>query len=162
MLKKKRKAKIYLYKPRLIELLKRPGGITAEQATTAANANLATIRRASLAELDKVVARLLDLREALRTDPSPALTDRLHALAGTVTSIAGSFGLADVQAAATSLGELIDELDNQKRTSFEAVDVHLRGLQMLRTPGLDATPQDAAAILAGLAEVVKAVSAKRA
>ncbi|MHB8286615.1 MAG: hypothetical protein ACYDD1_18330 [Caulobacteraceae bacterium] len=162
MLKKKKKAKVYAYKPRLIALLKRPGGITAEQAATAATANLAAIRRDSLAELDKVVARLLDMREALKTDPSASRTDRLHGLAATVISIAGSFELADVQAAAASLCALIDELDNQKRTNFEAVDVHLRGLQMLRTPGQETSPQDAAAILAGLADVVKAVSAKRA
>lgn len=158
---KKKKAKLSAYKPRLIALLKRPGGITAEQATMAAEANLETIRRQSLIELDKVIARLLDMREGLRTDPSPTQTEQLYALAGTITGIAGSFGLVDVQAAAASLCELIDELDLQKRDNFEAIDVHLRGLRLLRMPEQEASPADGAVILSGLADVVKTI-AKRA
>jgi chemotaxis protein histidine kinase CheA len=159
---RKKKPKIFAYAPRLIALLKRPGGLTAEQATAAANANLATIRSQSLMELDKVIARIVDMRDALRADPSPAQTDKLYGLAGTVIGIAGAFGLADVQAAAASLCELIDELDLQKRSNFDAIDVHLQGLKMLRMPGQAATPQDAAAILAGLTDVVRTVAAKRA
>jgi chemotaxis protein histidine kinase CheA len=159
---KKKKPKIFAYAPRLIALLKRPGGITVEQATAAANANLETIRRQSLVELDKVIARIVAMREPLRDAPSPELTDKLYGLAGTVIGIAGSFGLDEVQAAAASMCELIDELDLQKRVAFEAVDVHLRGLQILRSPGQETSPQNAAAVLAGLAEVVRAVSSKRA
>lgn len=158
----KKKAKLSAYKPRLVSLLKRPGGVTAEQATKAAQDNLGGIRRQSLIELDKVVAELTGMREALRTEPFAAQTDRLYALAGTVAGIAGAFGLGDVQAAASSLCELIDELDMQKRSSFEAVDVHLRGLQLLRTPGQEMSADEAAAILVGLSDVVKAVGAKRA
>ncbi len=158
----KRKAKLSAYKPRLASLLKRPGGVTAEQATKAAQDNLGSIRQQSLIELDKTVAELAGMREALKTEPFAAQADHLYALAGTVAGIAGAFGLSDVQAAASSLCELIDELDVQRRSSFEAIDVHLRGLQLLRTPGQEMSPGEAAAILAGLSDVVKTVVAKKA
>jgi chemotaxis protein histidine kinase CheA len=157
-----KKAKLSAYRPRLISLLKRPGGVTAEQATRAAQDNLETIRRQSLAELDKVVAKLAGMRETLRTEPSAAHTDQIYGLAGAVIGIAGAFGLSEVQAAASSLCELIDELDLQKRSNFEAIDVHLRGLQLLRTPGQEMSPDEAAAVVAGLIDVVKTVGAKRA
>lgn len=159
---KTKKVKIFAYAPRLIALLKRPGGLTVEQATVAANANLQTIRGQSLAELDKVITRIVDLRETLRVEPSPAHIDSLYTLAGTVIGIAGAFGLTDVQAAAASLCELIDELELQKRTNFKAIDVHLQGLKMLSMSGAAVSPQDTAAVLSGLAEVVGAVAAGRA
>lgn len=156
------KAKLFTYAPRLIAMLQRPGGVTVEEATRAADANLTTIRRQSLAELDRVIARMQAMGETLTARPSAEQTGKLYALASTVTGIAGAFTLTRVQAAACSLCELLDELNGQGRWNFEAVEVHLHGLQKLHAPEPGATDEDLDRVLSGLAEVVKAVNAGRA
>jgi hypothetical protein len=118
-------------KPRLAQLLKTPGGVPVAEALERAQKNLETIRPTCLAELQA----LLELSEArLEAMGETAGEDALAELyAVAVGGIGGGevCGAPSVDAALTSLCDLLDHLRTTGRFDRAAIGVHLNAWRLL-------------------------------
>jgi hypothetical protein len=138
-------------KPRLAQLLKMPGGLPVAEALERAQSNLEDIRPTCLAELQALLelaeARLDAIGEA---DDEEGVTE-LYAIA--VRGIGGGevVKIPAVDAALTSLCDLLDHLRTQARFDREAIAVHLKGWRLLITG--EQPPEVGRAIVEGLRKV---------
>ena len=133
--------------------LKRPGGLTLEEAVQAADAKLETIRGPVTADVHAKLDRIQALGGELLANRDDAAADALYALSNAVASTAGTFGLQAVGDVAFSLCELLDRWRTAQRWDRSALKVHLDSLRLLRTDRA-LTAQQQSAIVAALARVV--------
>jgi hypothetical protein len=137
-------------KPRLAKLLKLPGGLPVAEALERAQANLETIRPTCLEEMETLVemaeTRLKSMGEA-HDDPAMA---ELYGVA--VRGIGGGqvCHVPAVDAALTSLCDLLDHLRTSGRYDRAAIAVHVQAWRMLLTME---DPAGAAAVVEGLKQV---------
>ncbi|HEY8615243.1 hypothetical protein [Phenylobacterium sp.] len=137
-------------KPRLGKLLKLPGGLPVAEAVARAKVNLETIRPTCIAELET----LLDLTEARLQDMGEAYDDAgladLYGIA--VRGIGGGevSGVPAVDAALTSLCDLLDHLRTARRYDRSAIAVHVQAWRVLM--GMGDQP-GASAVVDGLKQV---------
>lgn len=138
-------------KPKLAALLRMPGGLPVADALEAADRNLEAIRPTCQAEL----LTLLDRAEAAFQAIGEAFDDEgLSQLYGVAVSAIGGgevCGAPAVDAALTSLCDLLDHLRTTRRFDREAVGVHVRAWRLLMNPELPAA--GAEAVLSGLRQV---------
>ena len=137
---------------RLASKVNQPGGLTEEEAVTAATANLETMRERTETELKLVIQQLRQIEQAMQVPPSPAAVDELYALANLATGIAGVFGMGAVSAVAYSLCEMIDRLRSAGVWNQRAVRIHVDSLVLIQGPDFD--PAQERPILAALAKLL--------
>lgn len=145
-------------KPRLAQLLKMPGGLPVAEALERAQNNLEDIRPTCMAELQA----LLELAQArfeamVETDGDAgdeAGVTELYAIA--VRGIGGGevVKIPAIDAALTSLCDLLDNLRTQGQFDRDAIAVHLQAWRLL--VGGEQPPEVGRAMVDGL----KKVSAK--
>lgn len=136
--------------------LRRPGGITAEEAIARAKRNLETIRESSVETLHAQIDSLSALVS------SGATVNDIYFTASEIFGIAGTFGLKHIMLAAESLCDLLsnEELPEEtkaaapSRTMLAAINVHVDAFRVLRV--LESAPDNSAAeqLIAGLQRVV--------
>src|SRR4051812_16408814 len=118
-------------KPRLARLLKTPGGVPVAEALERAQKNLQDIKPTCLAELQA----LLELSEA-RLEATGETFDEaglaeLYAIAGRGIGGGEVCGMPAVDAALTSLCDLLDHLRTTGRYDRAAIGVHLGAWRLL-------------------------------
>ena len=116
---------------RLSDLVHRPGGMTANEAVSAAEARLDIIRDSSLKELETMVDQMLALGEQIATSPSVAAFDALYATSNTVVGVAGVFGLPELGKVAFSLCTLLDRQRRLPAWNMQAIQLHLDSLRVM-------------------------------
>lgn len=138
-------------KPKLAALLRMPGGLPVAEALENADKNLNDIRPTCQAELQALLEQAETAFGALREDFDEAGMMALYSVA--VRAIGGGevCRTPAVDAALTSLCDLLDHLRTHRRFDREAIGVHVRAWRLLMTPGLP--PQGAEAVLSGLRQV---------
>jgi hypothetical protein len=137
---------------RLSMLVKANGGVMAKDALAAADAALEPLRAESLAVLDAALAEIEVRfgRPAAATRASQAYRD-LYALALRIIDVSGFLPGSCVDQAAISFCALVDNCAEADAWRWDAVDVHINALRLLRTSGLGADQRRA--VIDGLNKV---------
>jgi hypothetical protein len=138
-------------KPKLAALLRMPGGVPVADALEAAEKNLSEIRPACQAELQGLLEEAEAAFKALGASFDDAGMEAIYAIA--VRAIGGGevCHAPAVDAALTSLCDLLDHLRTHERFDREAIGVHVRAWRLLMTAGLPAS--GAETVLSGLRQV---------
>lgn len=137
---------------RLSMLVRANGGVTAKEALAAADAALEPLRAESLAVLDAALAEIEARfgQSAAATRGAGAFQD-LYALALRIIDVSGFLPGSCVDQAAVSFCALVDNCAEAGAWRWDAVDVHIHALRLLRTVELD--PDQARAVIDGLNKV---------
>ena len=146
-------ARLVKVRSALSRQLARPGGRSLADAERLAEAALQSHRGDVWAELGRLVTEL----EALCAARDSGAEAGVYQMASTVVDLAGFFETGPFYDPAYSLCELTDGARGGGGWSWEAVEVHVRTLRLLHLAGLGAACPDAAALLAGLRQVVASV-----
>ena len=137
---------------RLSMLIRANGGPMAKDALEAAEAALEPLRAESLAVLDAALAEI-DARfgkPATATRAGEAFQD-LYALALRIIDVSGFLPGSCVDQAAISFCALVDNCADAGAWRWDAIDVHINALRLLRTSGL--APDQRRAVIDGLNKV---------
>lgn len=137
---------------RLATLVKDRGGLMAKDAIAAAEVGVESLRASCMAELDEVLAEIERRfgRAAARETETFAT---LYALTLRIIDVGTFVADAGVDQAAISLAALTDSCAEAGVWRWEAVDVHLHALRLLRSVGASLPPADRQSMLEGLYKV---------
>ena len=137
---------------RLSMLVKASGGVMAKDALAAADAALEPLRAESLVVLDAALAEIEARfgRSAAATRAGQAYRD-LYALALRIIDVSGFLPGSCVDQAAISFCALVDNCAEADAWRWDAVDVHINALRLLRNSDLDANQRRA--VIDGLNKV---------
>jgi hypothetical protein len=137
---------------RLSMLIKANGGVMAKDALAAADAALEPLRAESLAVLDAALAEIEARfgRSAAATRGTGAYQD-LYTLALRIIDVSGFLPGSCVDQAAISFCALVDNCAEASTWRWDAIDVHINALRLLRTSAL--TPDQRRAVIDGLNKV---------
>ena len=126
--------KTIFWENRLTKMIRKPGGVTLEQALTRGESNLESIKDRCRDALDEKLAGLKAL--ALQ----PADTDRaaaqsaLYDLGNDIIGLAQPAGFPQIGAAAYSLCDLIDCMNARQTDAWSSVAIHVESISLLRGP----------------------------
>lgn len=141
---------------RIVSLMRRPGGVSVEEALANANRRLANVRESCIAALDGKIEALARCASSDAADLAEA-----YAFASEIYSLAATFEVKELAAAAESLCDLLvahkeapDGKPEAARGMLEALRVHTNALRTLRRPDLAGDAAGRAAVVAGLRQVV--------
>lgn len=140
---------------RLASMIKDRGGLLAKDAIAAAEANVETLRESSLASLDEAL-EAIEARFGAGV-PGRAAEDfeTLYTLTLKIVDVAGFAADAGVDEAAVSLCALVDACAEAGAWRWDAVDVHLSALRLLRNLGAQLPAEQRRGMLDGLHKVVQ-------
>jgi hypothetical protein len=137
---------------RLSMLVKASGGVMAKDALAAAEAALEPLRAESLGVLDAALAEIEGRfgKTAAATRASGAYQD-LYTLALRIIDVSGFLPGSCVDQAAISFCALVDNCAEAGGWRWDAIDVHINALRLLRTADLSAEQRHA--VIDGLNKV---------
>ncbi|MBO9544077.1 chemotaxis protein CheE [Caulobacter sp.] len=138
---------------RLASLIKDKGGILAKDAVAAAEAGVETLRESSMAALDEALGEIERRFGKSAPDRATASFEALYLLASRVIDVSMFVSDAGVDKAAMSLCGLADSCGTAGVWRWDAVDVHLNALKLLRAHGAELLPEQRDAMLEGLYQV---------
>ena len=137
---------------RLSMLVKASGGVMAKDALEAAEAALEPLRAESLGVLDAALVEIESRfgKTAAATRASGAYQD-LYTLALRIIDVSGFLPGSCVDQAAISFCALVDNCAEANAWRWDAIDVHINALRLLRTA--DLSPEQRRAVIDGLNKV---------
>lgn len=145
--------RIFPVENKLAELLREPGGRTAEQAVKAAEVRIEAQRDVTLAALIEKAEQMAALAAENRGSHDPQVFARIYDLSNAIYGLAGVFALKALAEAAFSLCDLADSYRSGDEPNWPAVDVHMDGVRLLANLGEKAAAMGADTILDGLRQV---------
>ena len=119
-----------LHTRRMAGLVNRPGGLTADEAVTAAEANLESLRGRGLEEIATAVERMHAIGDTLKAGSNEAAQTELYTLSNFLVGVAGVFGFAGLGEVAFSLCTLLDRMRISASWSMASVQIHLDSLRL--------------------------------
>jgi len=122
-------------KLKLAAQLREAGGQTVADSLAAADANLEALRPACLDELRGVVAMLAAASQRLADTFDAEALQELYGIAARAVGVGAVSGAPGADVALVSLCDLLDRLANAGRWDREAIEVHIRTLQLLAAQG---------------------------
>lgn len=138
---------------RLSRLIKDRGGVLAQDAIAAAEAGVETLRESSMAALDETLAEI----EQRFGKGAPARTEEpfeaLYLLASKIIDVSAFVSGTGLDKAGMSLCELADNCAEGGAWRWDAVDVHLNALKLLRAVGGSLPANQRESMLQGLYHV---------
>lgn len=134
-------------------LVRRPGGLSMDEAVRAADANLLSMRGRLVAEIGATLERMQALGGELRDGSDRRALDELYDLSNSVIGMAGASGLPTLGQVCFSLCELIDRSQTSQAWHRQAVKLHFDSLKALR-PGAADAGVDGEVVAAALRRVV--------
>lgn len=137
---------------RLAKMIKERGGLMAKDAILAAEAGVESLREASLAALDEALVEI-ERRFSPGVDREAESFETLYTLTLRIIDVSAFVADAGVDQAAISLAALADSCAEAGAWRWDAVDVHLHALRLLRTVGAQLPAADRQAMLDGLYKV---------
>jgi len=138
---------------RLANMIKERGGILAKDAIVAAEAGVETLREASLAALDQTVAEIERRFGKAAENRESESFEALYLLSSRIIDVGQFVSETGVDKAAVSLCTLADSLAEAGVWRWDAVDVHLNALRLLRAMGAELPAEQRSAMLEGLYQV---------
>lgn len=139
---------------RITDLIRRPGGITRSQAIKAARTDVERLREDMVKRVPDEIAGLEAIAGEAKGDYiSAADLERMFAGAERLLVLAGTFGLATLDAVVKKFCDLAAGMIENGITSVAPVAVHLRAMRLV-CPGAPAlSERETAALLSQLARV---------
>ena len=148
-------ARIITVKSKLAAQVFRAGGITANQAITQAGKGIETMRDAGIAMVDETLAEIdAQFGVGVKGREREEMED-LYRLSARIIDASGCLSDSGVDLAARALCGLVDVSAMSGALDWEAVDVHLASLKLLRMMGSRMTSAQREQVLSGLDEVTK-------
>ena len=138
---------------RLSSLIKDKGGVLAKDALAAAEAGVESLRESTMAALDEQLAEIERRFGKGAPDRASESFEVLYLLASKVIDVSIFVSDAGVDKAAMSLCGLADSCSEQGVWRWDAVDVHLNALKLLRAMGAELPAEQREAMLQGLYQV---------
>jgi len=138
---------------RLTNMIKERGGILAKDAIVAAEAGVETLREASLAALDETIGEIERRFGKGAENRESESFEALYLLSSRIIDVGQFVSDSGVDKAAVSLCTLADGLAEAGVWRWDAIDVHLNALRLLRTMGNTLPAEQRAAMLEGLYQV---------
>lgn len=138
---------------RLAGMIKERGGILAKDAIVAAEAGVESLREASLAALDQTIAEIERRFGKTAEGRESESFEALYLLSSRIIDVGQFVSDSGVDKAAVSLCTLADSLAEAGVWRWDAVDVHLNALRLLRAMGAELPANQRAAMLEGLYQV---------
>jgi hypothetical protein len=149
------KARKFRVRSRLATLAFQSGGVTASQALKQAEAALEPLRAPGLAAIDAAIAEIDARYGPAAAGRANESFEDLYRLSATIIDMAmfvpGS-GLDDGARSFCGLVDLSHELD---LWAWDAIDVHIEALRLLRTAGAAMSAAQRRSILDGLIQVTR-------
>ena len=137
---------------RLGAMIKQKGGVMTKDAIAAAEAGVESLREVSLQALDDTLAEM-EQRFGPQAERSEASFEELYLLCLRVVDVAGFAADAGVDKAALSFCNLVDSCAEARVWRWDAIDVHLNALRLLRSAGAHLPEADRTNMLKGLYKV---------
>jgi hypothetical protein len=137
---------------RLGRMIKQKGGVLARDAIAAAEAGVESLREASLKALDDALAEM-ERGYGPQAERSEASFEMLYLLCLKVVDVAGFAADAGVDKAALSFCNLVDNCAEARVCRWDAIDVHLNAMRLLRSVGAQLPEAERAKMLKGLYKV---------
>ena len=138
---------------RLANMIRDRGGLLAKDAIVAAEAGVESLREASMAALDEGLTEIERRFGKAAPDRDGESFEALYLLASRVIDVSAFVMDAGVDKAAMSLCGLADSCAEAKAWRWDAVDVHLNALKLLRAVGAELPAEQRDAMLQGLYQV---------
>lgn len=138
---------------RLASMIKDKGGILAKDAVAAAEAGVESLREASMAALDESLAEIERRFGKAAENRANESCEALYLLASKVIDVSIFVADAGIDKAAMSLCGLADSCAEAGAWRWDAVDVHLNALKLLRAMGAQLPAEQRDAMLQGLYQV---------
>lgn len=138
---------------RLASMIKDKGGILAKDAVAAAEAGVETLRESSMAALDEALGEIEGRFGRAAPDRARESAEALYLLASRVIDVSLFVADAGIDKAAMSLCGLADSCAAAGAWRWDAVDVHLNALKLLRAHGAELPVEQRDAMLQGLYQV---------
>jgi hypothetical protein len=138
---------------RLAALIKERGGVLVQDAIAAAEAGVESLREASLANLDAALTEIERRYGPGAKNRESECFEDLYVLSSRVIDVSVYVSDAGIDRAAVSLCDLVDVCAEAKAWRWDAVDVHLNALRLLRANGADLPADQREAMLQGLYQV---------
>lgn len=138
---------------RLASMIKDKGGILAKDAVAAAEAGVESLRESSMAALDEALGEIDARFGKAAPERATESFEALYLLASRVIDVSMFVADAGIDKAAMSLCGLADSCGAAGAWRWDAVDVHLNALKLLRTHGSDLPVEQRDAMLEGLYQV---------
>lgn len=138
---------------RLAMLIKDKGGVLAKDAIVAAEAGVETLRESSMAALDESLAEIERRFGKAAEGRADESFEGLYHLASKVIDVSLFVSDAGIDKAAMSLCGLADSCAEAGAWRWDAVDVHLNALKLLRAVGAQLPVDQRDAMLQGLYQV---------
>ena len=142
-------------KSRLSKLINEAGGITVNTALKQAKAAIETLRVPSLADIDASLAEMDKLFGPTARNRAGESLEDLYFLSTRIIDCAIFLEGSDIDLAARALCELVDRSQMNDVCDWEAIDVHISSIKLLRAAGLAMTDEQRAHVLEGLARVTR-------
>lgn len=138
---------------RLAKMIGDRGGLLAKDAIAAAEEGVESLREASMAALDEALAEI-DRRFGQGVEGREAESfEALYLLGSRVIDVSAFVMDSGVDKAAVSLCSLADACADAKTWRWDAVDVHLNALRLLRAMGAALPAEQREAMIEGLYQV---------
>ncbi|MDR7231574.1 hypothetical protein J2X45_002674 [Caulobacter sp. BE264] len=143
------------FKPpnRLAKMIKERGGLLAQDAIAAAEAGVESLREASLAALDETLAEIEARFSRAAEDREAESFEALYVLASRIIDVSAFVTGTGLDRAAMSLCGLADNCAEAGVWRWDAVDVHLNALKLLRAAGASLPAAQRDSMLQGLYKV---------
>jgi hypothetical protein len=138
---------------RLAAMIKDKGGVMAKDALVAAEAGVETLREATMIALDEHLTELEQRFGKAAPDRASQSFEALYHLASKVIDVSIFVSDAGIDKAAMSLCGLADSCSEQGAWRWDAIDVHLNAMKLLRAMGAELPVEQRDAMLQGLYQV---------
>lgn len=148
----------FLETPNTFEhMVDRPDGIQISDAVKRAEAKIAAYKETGLSATDDSIAQMQVICTRLKTAPNPEDERKIYLLANDVFASAGMFNQVELSEAAYSLCDLLGNRPDHVPLVWEAINVHISSMRMLRQSS-EGDPEKRQALLAGLKQVTARIT----
>jgi len=149
------KAKKFKVKTRLSTLAFTPGGISAKDALARADVAIEKMRDPALAAIDQTLAEMEARFGAAAANRDNEPPEDLYILSSNIIDAAVCVRQTSIDQAAKAMCDLVDLSGEMGVWDWEAVDLHLSSLRMLRLAGESMSERERMAVLDGLLKVTR-------
>ena len=149
------KVRKFRIKSRLATLAFQPGGVSANQALKQAEGALDTLRGPALAALDASIAEIEARYGEHAANRADEPFEDLYRLSSSIIDMALFLPGSNLDDAARCFCGLIDLSHELDIRAWDAIDVHIEALKLLRTAGAAMSGPQRQSILDGLAKVTR-------
>jgi hypothetical protein len=160
----KTKTKIVYHKPdvRIRKMVNRSEGVRINDAVKRAEQNIQNYKATGVANMDEKIEQLVEICARMRVESTAADERKVYLLSNDIFDAAGMFGEPELSEAAYSLCELIGNRSETHPLSWEAVNVHISSMRLLRQSSSASDSATRQAVLEGLRKVTARVLAEAA